>query len=321
MSSRVMSSSVMSGYEALETGAAWLNLSARGKIAVRGEDRARLVHAMSTNDVAHLAAMEGLYAFFLTAQGRIVADAYIYNLGDRLLLDTEPEIGGKLMAHLDKYIIADDAELADETDDWAAIGLEGPESAARAAALGIPIPEKKYGVAAWQEGFVARTAVSGADGFRIFVPRDRLADFERQLERAGVPQASMEEARIVRLERGVPRYGEEISERYLVQETGVLQAVHFNKGCYLGQEIVERVRSRAQVHRHLTPIRIEGSEAPAAGTKLLADGNPVAEISSAVYSPRLGEVVGLAYVRTEAVEKKPEMKVDGMEPAIRAWVR
>ena len=316
-----MSNGAKTGYAGLEESAAWLDLSARGKIAVRGEDRARLLHAMSTNDVAHLGAMEGLYAFFLTAQGRIVADAYIYNLGDRLLLDTEPELGGKLMTHLDKYIIADDAELGDETADWGAIGLEGPESSARAAELGIPIPETKYDVATWQEGFVTRVAASGGEGVRVFVPRERMAELGRRLEEASIPQASAEEARTVRLERGVPRYGEEISERYLVQETGVLHAVHFNKGCYLGQEIVERVRSRAQVHRHLRPIRIEGSEAPAAGTKLLADGNPAAEITSAIHSPRLGEVVGLAYVRTEALEKKPEMRVEGTEPPVKAWLR
>jgi aminomethyltransferase len=135
-----------------------------------------------------------------------------------------------------------------------------------------------------------------------------------RLTAAGIPQATVEEARVVRLENGKPRYGEDISDRYLAQETQQLHAVHFNKGCYLGQEIVERVRSRGQVHRHLTPIEVESAKAPAAGSKLVADGGTVGEITSAVYSQALGKTVGLAYVRTEAIEKKPPMTVEGSDP-------
>ena len=106
----------MTGYEALWGGAAWVDLSARGKIRVTGEDRARLLHAMCTNNLQDLAAGEGLYAFFLTAQGRIIADAYIYNLGESHLLDTEPATATKLRDHLDNYIIADDVMLEEQMD-------------------------------------------------------------------------------------------------------------------------------------------------------------------------------------------------------------
>ena len=123
---------------------------------------------------------------------------------------------------------------------------------------------------------------------------------------------------MVRLENGKPRYGEDISERYLAQETEQLHALHFNKGCYLGQEIVERVRSRGQIHRHLTPVQVETDTAPAPGSKLVADGSVVGEITSAVYSPGLGRTVALAYVRTEALEKKPAMTLEGSDPPITA---
>jgi tRNA-modifying protein YgfZ len=153
---------------------------------------------------------------------------------------------------------------------------------------------------------------------RVFVHVEAKQELVSRLESANIPQASGEEARIVRIENGIPRYGEEISERYLVQETGVTHAVHPTKGCYLGQEIVERVRSRGQVHRVLRPVRIEASDPPAPGTKLSADGKDVAEIASAVYSPALGAVAALAYVRTEAAESKPDLVVSGSEPPIRA---
>ncbi len=310
----------MGGYEALRTRAAWIDLSGRGKIRVIGEDRARLLHAMSTNDIKDLPVGEGVYAFFLTAVGRIVADAYIYNLDDSLFLDTEPETGEKLREHLDKYIIADDATLEDETAQWAVIGLEGPNFREAAMGLGISVPAKKFSVVHWGPGFVADVASTGSEGIRIFVPADQKDSLVQRLTAAGVPSATSEEARLVRLENGIPRYGEDISERYLVHETQQLHAVHTNKGCYLGQEIVERVRTRGQVHRLLTPIRIRTTTPPPPGTKLSFEGNNVAEISSAVYSPAAGEVVALAYVRTEAGHAKPEMVVSGSDPQVIAYI-
>ncbi len=310
----------MAGYQALRTRAAWIDLSGRGKIRVIGEDRARLLHAMSTNDIKDLPAGEGVYAFFLTALGRIVGDAYVYNFGESLFLDTEPETGEKLREHLDKYIIADDATLEDETANWAAIGLEGPNFREPAMALGIPVPMKRFSVLDWGPGFVANIASTGPEGIRIFIPVDQRDSTVERLTAAGIPSATDEEARLVRLENGVPRYGEDISERYLVHETQQFHAIHTNKGCYLGQEIVERVRSRGQVHRLLTPVRIRTSMPPAPGTKLTVAGNNVAEITSAVYSPALGEVVALAYVRTEASQAKPQMVVSGSDPQITAYI-
>src|SRR5271157_610046 len=139
----------MKSYEALRTSAAWIDLSARGKIRVTGEDRARLLHAMTTNDIQHMQPGDGLYAFFLNAQGRILADAYIYHLGESFLLDTEPETAGKVLQHLDKYIIADDVTLEDQTAVWKAIGIEGPASAEAVAAFSLPAPVADYHVATW----------------------------------------------------------------------------------------------------------------------------------------------------------------------------
>ena len=308
----------MNSYEALRSDAAAIDLSARGKIRVTGEDRARLLHAMSTNHVNGLKEGEGVYSFFLTAQGRILADAYIYNLEDSFYLDTEPELGTKLLEHLDRYIIADDAEVHDETANWAVIGLEGPRSLERAASLGIPVPANEFGSSKWNSGFAARVASTGPQGIRIFVPVAELSALMQTLTDAGIPQASAKDARVVRLENGIPRYGEDITERYLVQETGILQAVHFSKGCYLGQEIVERVRSRAQVHRHLKSLRISASTAPEPGTKLTLDGQNIAELTSAAYSPALGEVVALGYVRTEGTIGSSQFVVAGSDPAIAA---
>src|SRR5438874_11747203 len=142
----------MTGYEALRESAAWIDLSTRGKLRVSGEDRARLLHAMSTNDIQNLQPGDGLYAFFLTAQGRILADANIYNFGETLFLDTEPETVRKLHDHLDKYIIADDATIEDETEAWTAFGLEGTQSLSWAAMPSIPVVGKQSSVNTWAHG-------------------------------------------------------------------------------------------------------------------------------------------------------------------------
>ncbi len=120
------------------------------------------------------------------------------------------------------------------------------------------------------------------------------------------------DARAVRIEHGHPRYGEEITERYLVQETGQLHAVNFNKGCYLGQEIVERVRSRAQIHRLLQPMEIDTAAVPAPGTKLKSGDADAAEIASAVYSPGLGHVAAMAYIRVQFTQPGTELSWGGV---------
>jgi len=308
----------MNAYESLRMKAAWFDVSNRGKIRVLGEDNARLLHAMSTNDVKNLAEGAGLYAFFLTDKGRIIADAYVYRFADTLLLDTEPETATVLREHLDRYIIADDVTLEDETAIWAAIALEGPNSFEAAAGLGLPIPATAFGTALWQSGFVARVSVTGAPGLRIFLPLAEVVSFTSRLQLAGIPQAQPDEVRVVRLEHGTPRFGEDISARYLAQETQIAHAVHSNKGCYLGQEIVERVRAQGQVHRLLAPVHIAGKQPAEPGTKLLAGGNAVAEITSAAYSEALGEVVAMAYVRREALHDKPALVVAGSVPEIAA---
>jgi len=293
------------GYEELRESAAWFSLSSRGKIRASGEDCSRFLHAMSTQDIKGLEQGNGLYAFFLNDRGHILADAFIYNLGNSFFLDTEPETGSKLLTHLDRYIIADDVTLEDATNQWEVIALEGPQAVQKAASLDIPVPPTQNAVAFWNTGFVARARSSAKDGIRLFLPPTAAPNLTERLAQSGIPQADGEAVRVVRIENGLPRYGEEITERNLVQETQQLHAVSFHKGCYLGQEIVERVRARGQVHRLLVPIAIKLATPPEQGTKLRYQQSDVGEIVSSVYSPALGEVAGLAYVRPEVARQRP----------------
>jgi len=308
----------MQGYNELRGGAAWLDVSGRGKIRVAGEDRARFLHAMTTNHIQQLTPGTGCYAFFLTAQGRILADVNVLCRPDSFLLDTEPETLQKLVEHLDKFIIADDVTLEDLTPALATIAVEGPKSpdvltAARAPALGVCYGNNVE----WGSALVARLSVTGSPGFFIIVPAAEKADILSRIEAAGAVHSDEDAFRIVRLEHGKPRYGEDISERYLAQEANQTDALHFHKGCYLGQEIVERLRSRGLIQRVLKPLEIDGQRPPEPRTKLQIGGSPAAEITSAAYSPALGKVVALGYVRVEHAEPGTEMTAGDLRARLR----
>ena len=283
----------MIGYDALRERAAWLDLSARGKIKLTGEDRARLLHAMTTNHIQQLTPGTGCYAFFLNDKGRVIADANVLCRPDHFLLDVEPETREPLYQHLDRFIIADDVTLEDATDSIATIAVEGPQAAEVLQRAGAPVPGAEYSTVDWDNAVVARLNSTGDGGFFVFVPTAEKSALIARLEVAGAERADAAAARLVRIEHGKPRFGEDISERFLAQEANQPHALHFSKGCYLGQEIVERVRSRGQIHRVLKPLVLEMTEPPAPGTKF-ENGT---EITSAAYSPALGKVVALAYVR------------------------
>jgi len=298
-------------YKALREAGAWLDLPGRGKIVVRGEDRARLLHALTTNQIADLQPGGGCYAFFLNAQGRILGDVHVFCMPDHFLLDTEPETRQKLYAHLERFIIADDVTLEDVTDQTATLALDGPNAARILTGAGAPAPEAPYSHLPWGTVSVARVSCTGGGGFLLFVPAAEKDKLVRRLESAGARASGLGAARTVRLENGRPRYGEDFSEANLPHETQLLHGLHFNKGCYLGQEIVERVRSRGHVNRLLVRLGIDGSEPPASGAKVLADGKEIGEITSAALSPALGKVVALAYLRAEYAGGGNTLSVEG----------
>lgn len=261
------------GYQALRESAAWLDLSARGRIIVTGEDRARLLHALTTNHVQQMQPGDAAYAFFLNAQGRILADVNIVCREDHFLLDLEPEVHEAIYQHIDHYIIADDVQIEDVTAGTVCYGIEGPQAEQYRTPGAVPL------------------SLTGQPGFRLFT--------DTPLKQT-LPEATLDDARLVRLENGKPRYGEDITGTSLPQETQLKSALHFSKGCYLGQEIVERIRSRGHVNKLLAPFTAK-QEMPR-GTKIVVEGNEVGEVTSSAYSPAQQRTVGLAYVRATAVK-------------------
>jgi folate-binding protein YgfZ len=306
------------GYQALRSAAAWLDLSARGKIIASGEDRARLLHAMTSNQVQELQPGEGCYAFFLNPQGRILADVNLFCRENDFLLDVEPETRESLYQHLDHYIIADDVALEDATPRIATLALEGPQAIAIAARIGAPVPEKPWAHVAWNNVTIANVSSTGAPALRFFVPVD---EKQALIDKFALPEASPQAARVVRLENFQPRFGEDILSTTLSQETQQSHAVNFNKGCYIGQEIVERVRSRGLVHRLLAGLEIDSTEPPEPDTHLFQGDQDAGKITSAAFSPALGKVIGMAYLRRELAEPGTALTVNGHAAVVRALHR
>lgn len=303
------------GHEALLHDAALIDLSARGRIRVTGEDRARLLHAMTTNHVEQMKPGDGVYVFFLNPQGRILADAYLLCFEDRFLLDTDPETRQTVLEHLDRYIIADDVTLDDVTEQTFCLGLEGPKSGEAAARCGLSAPHHRFSHLRWGDLDAAAISATGAPGVRIYGAAQNKEEAIATLEGAGAIAASAEDAESVRIENFVPRYSCEITDHTLPQETQQMHAIHFQKGCYLGQEIVERIRSRGHVNRMLMGFRIEPPIAPPPpGTKLMLEGQPAGEVTSSTLSD--GAVFGLAYVRVPGAKSGAMAEIDGQPAAL-----
>jgi folate-binding protein YgfZ len=253
------------------------------------------LHNVTSNDIKGLKPGSGCYAFLLTPQGRILADLYLWAYPEHYLIDTEAELTQKVLTHILKYKVADQIELEDVTSATISLGVEGPGAAAILSSLGAPVPAE-YQQLPWGDETVAGITLTGQPGFRIYGAASRLDPLVAQLAAAGVKPATADDARLVRIENGKPRYGEDILETSLPQETRQMHAVSFSKGCYLGQEIVERIRARGHVNRELVRFELDQSEPPAPGTKLAVSGADT-EVTSAVYSPGRGKTVALGYTR------------------------
>jgi folate-binding protein YgfZ len=339
---------------ALVSGAALHDLGWMRRVAVRGPDRFRWLSGMVTNTVNDLFPNTGAWNLVLNAQGHIQGDLTVWRAGEEqspqrrspspegqkngdhlagtpfagesaLELEIAADQYDKLMAHLNHYIIMDDVELISlgeeqvgEAGSETVVGLTGPLAGDVLERLGLPVlVHPMRGTAVEWNGIdlrVVRTYGALAAHYEFWLPSAGLPKLWSCLRTAGAVPTGCTSLEKFRIAEGIPAYGIDMMERDLPQETSQMRALHFSKGCYLGQEIVERIRSRGSVHRHLRPLELAGP-APARGTELLlADGRPAGQITSAAALPlaKGQRVFALAMIRAEAEEAdQPFTYADG----------
>jgi folate-binding protein YgfZ len=312
---------VRAEFQALLEGCGVYDLSGRAKIAVTGGDRVRWMNGMATNNVRDLAVGHGVYAFLLNAQGRIQADLYVFQRGDSLLVDTERGQRDKVLQLFDHYIIADEVEIADISDKLTAIGLTGPESRQVLERAGITVPDlahlQFYDVT-WQQesATVLRSGEEARESWQVWIAPEHASKLSDALLKAGAQPTEADALDLFRIARGIPQFGVDIRDRDLPQETGQTRALNFTKGCYLGQEIVERIRSRGAVHRQFAAFTVEGA-LPEVGAKILAEEKEVGEITSGAVLPLPGgdRTITLGYLRREAMGKDLHAGTATLKPA------
>ena len=292
-------------FRALLEGAAIFDASWQAKLVLSGEDRVRWLNGMVTNNIRDLALSHGNYSFVLNPQGRNLGDLTTYNRGDYLLVTTDQEQAPKLKQVFDQYIIMDDVEVEDISDKLASLGIAGPKAADVLRTAGIDVATLASGEVAdpvWQGvGLsVARSVLPQMDGYELWSTAENLDPVWDALVASGAKPVGSDALELYRISRGVPRYGVDLRERDLPQETAQQHVLNFAKGCYVGQEIVERIRSRGNVHRTLVGFEVQG-DFPAAGEKVTADEKQVGEVTSAARLPfpRGEKTLALGYIRRE----------------------
>jgi folate-binding protein YgfZ len=270
--------------------------------SIAGRDRVRWLNGMVSNNVRDLAPGHGVYAFVLSAQGHILGDLYVFNRGESLTAEIESTQVETLLQIFKRYIIMDKVEIEDLSTTTATIGVTGPKSPDVLASIGLSadLGSLQFAESDWQ-GF-GSTLVRGDNpcvpNFEVWVPTPQAASAREALRQAGAEPVSEDTMETFRILCAIPEFGRDIGERTLPQETGQDRALNFTKGCYIGQEIVERIRARGAVHRAFVAFEVEGN-APAAGTKIQSGAKHVGEITSIMAAPLKGKRLALGYLRKE----------------------
>jgi folate-binding protein YgfZ len=304
-------------YIALRESAGVMDLSFRSRLCLVGADRARYLHGQVTNDVKKLRAGEGCYSALTTNKGKMECDLNIFCLPDELLLDFEPGLAEKISARLEKFIVADDVQIVDAAPHYGLLSVQGPKADAVVRAIGLfteipaqPFASLKISEAMLGEIYLAnnpRLDLSGTAGFDLFIPTaslgavaDKLIAAAKSIGGGAVGWTAWE---TVRIEAGIPRFGADMDETNIPLECGIEgRAIVYNKGCYIGQEVINRIHSVGHVNRELRGLRLADDllTLPTRGDRLFHAGKEVGLVTSAVKSPKLNANIALGYVRREA---------------------
>jgi folate-binding protein YgfZ len=298
---------------ALRETAGVLDLSFRSRVCLTGADRTRFLHGQVTNDVKRLRSGEGCYSALITPKGKLQSDLNIYCLEGEFLLDFEPGLTETVVGRLEKYVIADDVQVVDVGPLYGLLSVQGPKAGivARALELGQELPAQPLTFAKVADPILGEIYLVNqprlqTSGFDLFIPAAAVARLATRMvaaaKAAGGRACGWEALELARVEAGIPRFGIDMDETNLPLEAGLeSRAISFDKGCYIGQEVISRIRTYGQVAKALRGIVLAPDlrTLPLKGDKLWHGGKEVGYVTSAISSPALKANLALGYVRKE----------------------
>lgn len=293
---------MMSEYGAVrEGGAGLIDLSSRGRIRVSGSEATMFLNGLITNDVKSLAENRWMPAAFPTVQGRLIGAVRIVRGKDSFLIDTDAESREAVLKTISRFTLAGDFHVSDVTAETALLSIQGKRAAEVVEKVfETPVSDLPRNGAIELPVTIIRATHTAEDGFDVVIDSDRAAQIRDALINAGAQPVSDDTFEVLRIEAGIARYGRDMDETNIVTETNLDDAVSYTKGCYVGQEIIVRIKHRGHVAKKLTGLRFETDRPIKSGTS----------IKSTAFSPTLGSTIGLGYVRYEQLAPGTEVTVD-----------
>ncbi len=296
---------------------------------VSGRDRREYLQGLLTNDIAALTPGHGCYSAYLTPQGRMISDMWIYELGDVMLLSLPSrETKDVVLAKLDQFIFSEDVQLGDLTDGFGQLAIVGP-AAVRVVAAALREPVER--LAAMPEHGCARGSVDGGaaiitrisdigeDGFDVYVEPQHIAEMRRLLAAEQIEDADAETVEALRIEAGIPAFHRDMDEETIPLEAGIeSRAISMNKGCYVGQEVIVRVlhRGHGRVAKKLAGLLIDAHHVPPSGTTVTAGDHVIGKVTSAVRSIALDRPIALAYLSRDFLEPGTRVRVHSHDATV-----
>jgi len=318
----------MTEYAAVRDGGSGvIDLSSRGRLLVSGSEAVMFLNGLITNDMKTLALNSWMPAVFPNVQGRLIAAVRIIHRDDGFLIDTERATLEAIAKLLGRFSLAGDFQVRDLSSETAMLSVQGrkaaqvvgealDESAASVARAGVATTQLENA-----KVDVIRATHSGEDGFDLFVDANAAEDLRRSLIAAGAAPFGEEVAETLRIEAGIPRFGIDMDETKVVTETNLDDAVSFTKGCYIGQEIIARIKYRGHVAKKLTGVLLDQNVALESGAKILSDDDKeIGIVTSATISPRLKQTIALVYVKYDYLAPGTRVKAVSDEQEFPATV-
>lgn len=296
------------------------------KIQITGPDRKSFLHGLVTNEVKKLNAGEGNYSLMLTPQGKVLADLWVYDVGESLWILSHENLHDEIVSFLNKYLIMEEAVIVDQTDAFYLFTVVGPESVqflskyCSESDLPSSLNSIKKCLVLNSDCLVIRYVRGLFDGYHCLVSSQTAEPFLELLDQTKLTRIGDEVIDILRIESGIPLCKRDIDDRVIPQEALLHDAISFTKGCYIGQEVVARLHFRGHVNRELTGFYIDAEGLPGGPLRIEQEGKEVGKITSHCFSIGCERMIGIGFLRRELKTTGAQLRIEQKDQMVRIEV-